>query len=119
MMDWFDILKRQTGFFTIWNTTSIVRETAMEWADAARPGIVYHHWTIRQQVGDMLIPKLKQMAKEEGLTKQPATHFVNKHFYLKDAQTSVYDKIIFAALKRNSEWRVTGEYAKGASYVKL
>lgn len=119
MMDWFDILKRTTGFFTIWNTTDLVREATIEWSESVQPGVSYHHWLIRQQVADILLPKLKQMAKEEGLSPQSATHYINRHFNLKDGETSTYDKIMFNALKQSVAWRVTGPYAKAATYVKL
>lgn len=121
MMDWFDILKRTTGFFTIWNTTDLVREATMEWSESVQPGISYHHWLIRKQVADILLPKLKQMAKEEGLPNpgSKSTHYINRHFNLKDGETSTYDKIMFNALKQSGAWRVTGPYSRAATYVKL
>jgi len=120
-MGWFDILKRTSGFLNIWNTTDLVREATMEWSESVQPGVSYHHWLIRKQVGEILLPKLKQMVKEEGIPNpsNKATHYINRHFDLKDAETSNYDKIIFNALKESGEWRVTGPYAKAATYVKL
>tara|TARA_R100000656_G_scaffold123649_1_gene100456 strand:+ start:215 stop:592 length:378 start_codon:yes stop_codon:yes gene_type:complete len=125
MMSWFDILKRTTGFFNIFNTTDIVREATAEWSESIQPGVNYHQWLIRKQVAEILLPKLKQIAKEEGLSPQSATLYVKRNFDIKDAERSIYDKTIYNSLKRlrDSEglpqWRIKGQYAKAATYVKL
>ena len=65
-MNWFGILKRRTGYFNVFNTTNIVREATREWSGSVKPGISYQFWLIRRQVGEILLPKLKQVAKEYG-----------------------------------------------------
>lgn len=123
-MNWFDILKRRTGYFNIFNTTDVVREATREWSESVKPGISYQFWLIRRQVGEILLPKLKQIAKEEGLRNQAATMFVNRYFYLKDAETSTYDKTIFNTLRTMLEgnklvWVIKGQSAKLSTFVKL
>ena len=125
MMNWFDILKKTTGFFNIFNTTDMVREATAEWSESIQPGVNYHQWLIRRQVAEILLPKLKQIAKAEGLSTQAATMYVKRHFDIKDAERSIYDKTIYNSLKRlrDSEglpqWRIKGPHAKAATYEKL
>jgi hypothetical protein len=120
-LNWFRELQKMgyRGYFNVFNTTDIVRKAVREWSSTAKPGRTYYLWQIRQDIAAILKPILFEEAKKVGTTKQAATMYLRRHFELKEAQTSTYDKIIYNTLIKTQEWSIRGKSAKIATYVKL
>ena len=122
MTNWKTILKSPhspKGFFNIYNVAPIVRETISEWSTSKPSGSIYHLWQIRNEIGDLLLPKLRDESKKAGLRTQNETIYVQKHFDLKEAQNSKFDKTIYNSLWGTKEWSIKGTTAKASIYEKL
>jgi len=139
-MSWENILKARgnSKHLSVFKVSEDVRNATVEWSKTIEPGRSFFIRHIRKAIipilEDILMPKLEPTInltrkKDESddnykrrrviQTQRVITIFINKHFNLKEAEISKFDKTIFNLLVSHPDWNVTGKTAHVADFVKV